>query len=214
MPPAAQNIREQIPALAAVLASQKIICAHDRHGSRINALLEMREIHLLQGLFIRMNIYRKSDVFNAVAGKVLRAGDNAVILHSARQRGAHFSEQKRILAVCFLRSAPAGIAQKINAYAGKIVGVSGYSLFCYSGADLVFKLVVERSSPCHGDGETGAVAHNNAAGPVRKSYRRNSKALDSARKAGTIIVLFALGYQIVAVSLSKLPARKHFQLFS
>ena len=132
-----------------MLPSQKIIGTHNGHRAGINALLEMREIHFLQGLFIRMNIHRKSDVFNAVAGKMLRAGDNAVILHRFCQCSAHFSEQKRILAICFLRSAPAGIAQKVNAYTGKIVGAAGNHFFCNGCADLIFKLIVKRSASCH-----------------------------------------------------------------
>ena len=126
-----------------MLPSQKIIGTHNGHRAGVNALLEMGEIHLLQSLFIRMNIHRKSDIFNAVAGKMLRAGDNAVILHCSRQRSAHFSEQKRIFAICFLRSAPAGIAQKVNAYSGKIVGAAGNYFFRNSCADLIFKLIVK-----------------------------------------------------------------------
>ena len=96
-----------------MLPSKKIIGTHNGHRAGVNALLEMGEIYLLQSLFICMDIHRKSDVFNAVAGKMLWAGDNAVILHRFCQCSAHFSEQKRILAICFLRSAQRGLRKRL-----------------------------------------------------------------------------------------------------
>ena len=144
---------------------------------------------------------------------MLRTGDDAVVLHGFCEGDAHFRKQKRIFAVGLLRSAPTGIAQKIDADAGKIVAALRNHLVCHGAADLVFERVVKRGAARHGNRKTRAVAHYNAARSVGKRTRRNAEPFNTAAQARTAVVFLPLRNQIYAVAGKKALPGQHVQLF-
>ena len=173
----------------------------------------MRQIHFVQCFFVRLHIYVKADVFDAVDRVMLRTGDDAVVLHGFCEGDAHFRKQKRIFAVGLLRSAPTGIAQKIDADAGKIVAALRNHLVCHGAADLVFERVVKRGAARHGNRKTRAVAHYNAARSVGKRNRRNAEPFYTAAQTRTAVVFLPLRNQIYAVAGKKALPGQHVQLF-
>ena len=101
----AQDAGEQALVVAAVLAVDLVIRAHDGCGAGLDAAAEMGQVDLVQRALVHHDIHLEPRPFDAVARVVLDAGHD-VALDPAHQGRAHLAQVMGILPVRLLGAAP------------------------------------------------------------------------------------------------------------
>ncbi|OQA67744.1 MAG: hypothetical protein BWY37_01117 [Firmicutes bacterium ADurb.Bin262] len=187
-PVSPQRVLKKVCAFAALLAPQFVVRAHHRYRAGVDAGLEMRQIYLVQRPFVGGDVDLETQVFDAVARVVLDAGHHAAALDGPCQRGAHRTQQVRVLAVTLLRATPARVAQQIDTDASKEIGAPRRYLVGDGPSDFSLEFDVERSAPRHRNGEAGAVPHHRAARPVGELDGRDAQPFHRAGADGRIVV--------------------------
>ena len=173
----------------------------------------MGKIDFVECSFICYCVCRKTKVFNAVESIVLRTCDYTVILHGFCERSTHSSEQIRVFTVGFLRSAPHGIAKKINANTCKKVCIECRSFLGKNFTYTVFKLIVKACTAKHRNGETGALAHNNTSGTVCKHHGRNAESFASSCRISFAVIESALCDKVFCRYTQSMPLKQTYLLF-
>ena len=211
-PLVAEDIGEQLFTRATVVAVKFVIRAHDGLSACVDALLEVRQIDFVQRAVVAPDVDEEAQILDAVAGKVLRAGDHAFLLHGSGQRRAIFAQQKWIFAVALLRATPFGVAHQIDADARKVVGALSDGLFRNGLAEAVFQLRIKGGGAQHGHWEAGGVAHHDAARPIGKEHRRYAQPLTTARPEGRDVII-APGLDHIPLRLADGMSGEHIDLF-
>ena len=126
LPP--ENVSQKLLVLTAVVLLVTVVGAHDTLSAGVHALLEMGQIHLVEGPVVDVHIHIEPQILHTVQRKVFHAGDHSLLLKGDCQRSAKLSQKEGILPVALLGSPPAGIAHQVDADAGKKVRPLGDGL--------------------------------------------------------------------------------------
>ncbi len=109
-----QYFRQKLRILPAIGAVHLVIGAHHAGTAGIDGAFEMRQIDFVQRSLVDLHIDIEASIFHAVEGEMLDRGDYIMGLDAHCQRGAHFAQMVRILAIGFLRPAPGWMAQQVE----------------------------------------------------------------------------------------------------
>ena len=96
---------------------------------------------------------------------MLHAGHD-VVLHAGGERGAHFAEMERVLAIRLLRPAPRRVAEEVDADAAEIVAAERANFAADDIADACFEFWIEGRAARHRHRECRRTVHDHAAWPV------------------------------------------------
>ena len=182
-PFAAQNVGQQHFVLPAIFAVDLIVRAHHAAHAAIDQGFEVRQINFVQGPLINLYINREAAVFERIERKMLGRGANIVRLDALRQRRPHRAQVMLVLAIGFLRAAPAGVAQQIDAHRARQVAALRPRLDPHRRADPRFKVNIEAGSTRHCARKTGGIAACDPARAIGKPESGDVQPLDPAAGA-------------------------------
>ncbi len=195
--------------MAAVCSVEPVVGTHHRACTGIDAALEMREINLSERALVHADVDVKARILHAVGGEVLGGRHHVVPLNAACQRRPHFAQQKGILPIGFLGSAPCGVTQEVDAHTAKEIATVGAQLPSNGLADATLEFHIETRAPGHGNGKAGGTALGDAARSVVKEQVRNP---ESRVTRADGIEDFAIAPLTVAPMREEAMAREHVDL--
>ena len=139
---------EQVLVLAAPDTVDAVVGAHHRAGAGLHTGTELRQIQLVQHPLAGLHIHQEAGAVDGIEGEMLDAGDR-VQLQAARHRRAHGAHMQGVLAIGFLGTSPAWVAQQIDAHRRHPVGTEGSCLQGDGLSDLLLKLGIPAGAPGH-----------------------------------------------------------------
>ena len=152
----AQDIRQQLLAVGAVLAVDLVVGAHDGGGSPLlDRRFKAAEIDLPQRALVQNAVGIEALVFLAVAGKMLQAGADAAALHAADHGSRELAGQHGILGKVFEIPSAERISLDIRARAEQQPHAVGRSFLSDRPSDLLQQLRVPAAGAQNGCGKAG-----------------------------------------------------------
>ena len=183
---------QQVRVLAAVVAVDPVVRAHDAGHARRDRALEVRQVHLAQRALVHPHVHGVSGLLDAIEGEVLHAGHDVVVLDAPYGRRRHLPEEVRVFTVGLLGAAPAGMAKQVDAYAAPEVRPLGPQLLADGIGDSGLEVAVEAGASRHGHRERGGVVEDHALRPVREQERRDQQPRVAPRGNGPVVVFEAI----------------------
>jgi hypothetical protein len=165
VPLTTKDVGEQLTVLTAPLAVDRVVGGHDRGDAFVDDAPEVRQVHLVQGDLVDLDVDGESGVLHRVAREVLGAGEH-VALETAGHGGTELADVVGVLAVGLLRPAPRRVAQHVHADGAGEGGARGAQLAPDCLADPLLELGVPGRASAYGDGEAGSVADDRSSRPV------------------------------------------------
>ena len=203
-----QDICQQLLIATAMKLVVAVVGAHYRQGARLDTLLEMRQIHLMQRSVITFHVHIESQVLNAIERIMLGAGYHALLLHALGQGNAKFTQHIRVFAIALLRPSPAWVTHQVDTHATEEVGTLGNSLCSNRLTNTIFQISVKSRSPQHGNREASRFAHHHASRTVGKQYGRHTQTLASTSRQSMHIVVSS-SLDLVYHRLHRTMSREH-----
>ena len=172
-PLAPEDVGEELAVLAAPLAVDAVVRRHHRGDALVDDPAEVREVDLVQGDVVDLDVDGEAGVLHRVAREVLDAGHD-VALQAPGQGGAELADVVRVLAVGLLGPAPRRVAQQVDADRPGQVRPDGPQLPADGVTDPLLEVGVPGRPPGHRHREAGGVADHGAAGPVAEADARQA----------------------------------------
>ena len=196
-PLVAQDVRQQLAVLAAPFTVDAVVGRHHRRHTLVDDPTEVRQVDLVKGDLVDLDVDGETCVLHRVAREVLDARHHVALQPSGQCR-AELTDVVRVLAVGFLGSSPRRVAQHVDAHSAGEVGPDRAQLPSHGLADPLFQSRIPGRAAGHRHRETRRIPHHRASWAVDEADTGNSDSLDLASHEGRLVVAVLPGQELEA----------------